>query len=88
MWLATQIFGTSELTVRLPALLGATLYITASYRLCRLLSRSLVLQLALFVCLVYNPFIFDYLVTARGYALALGLLMWAIVAPATAGHAL
>ena len=83
MWLFTQIFGTSALTVRLPALLGATLYITASYRLCRLLSRSLVLQLALFICLVYNPFIFDYLVTARGYALALGLLMWAIVAPAT-----
>jgi hypothetical protein len=83
MWLFTQTFGTSELTVRLPALIGAALYITASYRVCRLLSPSLTLQLALFVCLVYNPFIFDYLVVARGYALALGFLMWAVVAPAS-----
>jgi hypothetical protein len=83
MWLFTQMFGTSELTVRLPALIGATLYITASYRVCGLLSRSLILQLVLFVCLVYNPFIFDYLVAARGYALALGFLMWAIAVPTT-----
>ena len=46
------------------------------------MSPSFVLQLALFICLVYNPFIFDYLVAARGYGLALGLLMWAIVGPA------
>jgi hypothetical protein len=31
------------------------------------------------VCLVFNPFIFDYLVAARGYSLALGFLMWALL---------
>ena len=30
------------------------------------------------VCLVFNPFIFDHLVAARGYGLALGFLMWAM----------
>jgi hypothetical protein len=28
-----------------------------------------------FVCLVYNPFVFDHLVAARGYSLALGFMM-------------
>ncbi|HEV3198190.1 MAG TPA: hypothetical protein VGZ73_09790 [Bryobacteraceae bacterium] len=36
------------------------------------------MQLALFVCLVYNPFVMDYLVSARGYSLALAFLMAAI----------
>ena len=75
----TKMFGLSQFTARLPALLGAAFYITASYRLCRLLGASLFVQLTVFVCLVFNPFIFDYLVAARGYGLALGFLMWAMV---------
>ena len=75
----TKIFGLSQFTVRLPALIGAAFYITAAYRLCRLLRTSLLVQLTVLVCLVFNPFIFDYLVAARGYGLALGFLMWEIV---------
>ena len=80
----TRLLGLSQLTARLPALIGAAFYITAVYRLCRLLGASLFVQLTLFVCLVFNPFIFDYLVAARGYGLALGFLMWAIVYSAEA----
>ncbi len=76
-----KMFGLSQFTARLPALLGAALYIAAVYRLCRLLRTSLFVQLTVFVCLVFNPFIFDYLVAARGYGLALGFLMWAMVYP-------
>jgi 4-amino-4-deoxy-L-arabinose transferase-like glycosyltransferase len=75
----TKVFGLSQFTARLPALVGAAFYITAAYRLCRLLRASVFGQLTTFVCLVFNPFIFDYLVAARGYGLALGFLMWAIV---------
>jgi hypothetical protein len=75
MRLFTSVFGVSHLTVRAPALVGAALYIGASYLLCRKLSPRVRVQWPLFVCLVYNPFIFDHLVAARGYALALGLLM-------------
>ncbi|MCU1334583.1 MAG: hypothetical protein JWO19_164 [Bryobacterales bacterium] len=75
----TKWLGLSQFTARLPALIGAGLYIAAAYRLCRLLGVSLFVQLTVFVCLVFNPFIFDYLVAARGYGLALGFLMWAIV---------
>jgi len=84
----TRVLGLSQFTARLPALIGAAFYITAAYRLCRLLFEkagvSLFVQLTLFVCLVFNPFVFDYLVAARGYGLALGFLMWALVYSAEA----
>lgn len=79
MYPFTRILGVSQFTVRLPALIGAAFYIAAAYRLCRLLKTSLLVQVTLLVCLVFNPFIFDYLVAARGYSLALGFLMWAMV---------
>ena len=75
MRLFTSVFPVSQLSVRAPALLGAALYILAAYFLCRKLTPELSTQWPLFVCLVYNPFIFDHLVAARGYALALGFLM-------------
>ncbi len=75
MRLFTSVFPVSQLSVRAPALLGAALYILAAYFLCRKLTPELPTQWPLFVCLVYNPFVFDHLVAARGYALALGFLM-------------
>lgn len=79
MYAFTRVFGLSQFTARLPALIGAGLYIAAAYRLCRLITPSWFIQLTLFICLVFNPFVFDYLVAARGYGLALGFLLWAIV---------
>lgn len=75
MRLFTSVFGVSHLSVRAPALLGAAIYIFAAYLLCRKLTPGLRVQWPVFVCLVYNPFVFDHLVAARGYALALGFLM-------------
>ena len=80
MRLSTRLFGLSELSARLPALLGAGLYISACYRFCRRLEGGILLQWTALVCLVYSPFIMDYLVAARGYSLALGVLMTALVA--------
>ena len=79
MYAFTRWLGLSQFTARLPALIGAAFYVSAGYRICRLLGSSLFVQLTVFVCLVFNPFIFDYLVAARGYGLALGFLMWALV---------
>jgi 4-amino-4-deoxy-L-arabinose transferase-like glycosyltransferase len=75
MRLVTSVFGVSHLTVRTPALLGAAIYIGAAYLLCSKLTPRLAVQWPVFVCLVYNPFIFDHLVAARGYSLALAFLM-------------
>jgi hypothetical protein len=76
--LAVALFGASQFTVRLPAIAGAVLYTWAAYCLCRMIARTVAMQWVLLVCLVYNPFILDYLVAARGYGLALAFLLSAI----------
>jgi hypothetical protein len=74
MRLATQIFGIHHLTLRSGALLGAALYISACFKLAAWLQDG-VLAISLLGCLLLNPFILDLLVAARGYSMALGLLM-------------
>jgi len=72
------LFGLSPMTLRAPALMGGVFYIAASYYLCKLVARGGFLRWALFMSFVYNPFIMDYLVAARGYGLALGFLALAV----------
>ena len=79
--LSTRAFGTSVLTVRLPSLLGAALYISICYFLCRSITDRFSLQFPVFICLVYNPFILDFMVAARGYGLANAFLLAAIAIP-------
>lgn len=83
-WSFTRAFGTSNLVARSGALIGAAIYIAASYFLCALIAERFLLRLFLFICLVFNPFIFDFLVAARGYGLASGFLLSAICSVAYA----
>ena len=84
MRLTTGLFGVSHLSVRAPALLGAAIYIAAAWALCRLVAPTLIVQWPLLVALIFNPFVFDHLVAARGYALALAFLMAAVAIAAYA----
>src|SRR5579872_4973907 len=84
MRLATAIFGVSNLTVRLPAILGALLYIGSALNLSLLVTNRRLLQWLLFTCLVYNPMLLDYLVAARGYSLAIGFFLAAVAVIASA----
>lgn len=83
-WIVTSTLGLSHLTLRAPALLGAGLYVSASLGLCATISPRPSIRWPLFACLVFNPFVMDYMVAARGYGLALGLLMAAVWALAYA----
>jgi hypothetical protein len=78
MRIFSRAFGPSNLTVRSGALIGAAIFILASYFLTALIDQDFLLRVSLFVCLVFNPFIFDFLVAARGYSLASGFLLSAI----------
>ena len=70
--------GLSEFSVRLPALLGAALYLSAVGLICnRLLGRRPRTVLAA-AAMTLNPVVMDFLVAARGYGLALGLSTWAL----------
>ena len=78
MWISTRAFGMSSLAIRAPALLGAVLFVGACLVLCRTITNRFSIQLPLFICLTYNPFVFDYMVAARGYGLADAFLITAI----------
>jgi len=80
--LFTSVFPLSPLSLRLPSLLGAALYIAVAYWMTRFLTRDWAVRFPLFICLVYNPFVFDFFVAARGYGLATSLLLAAIAVPA------
>src|SRR5690242_5513345 len=84
MRLMASIFGVDALVVRIPSLIGGAIYIGSALYLCVLLTDRKLLRLALFVCLVYNPMVMDYLVAARGYGLAVGFLLAAIAVIASA----
>ena len=77
-WGFTRMFGVSNLVARSGALIGAAIYILASYFLSVLIAERFLLRMFLFICLVFNPFVFDFLVAARGYGLASGFLLSAI----------
>jgi hypothetical protein len=81
IWLTTHAFGLSTIAVRTPALLGALLYILTCYFLCRSITDRFSLQLPVFICLIYNPLILDFMVAARGYSLANAFLLAAIAIP-------
>lgn len=73
---STAVFGVSHLSVRAPALLGCAIYLAAAVRLAeRAAPERKWLSFTLFVCLAFNPLVFDFFVAARGYSLALGLLL-------------
>lgn len=78
----TSILGLSAFSVRIPTLIAAAIYIYAIYQLCRMISSEWKIRIPLFVCLVYNPFIFDFFVAARGYGMANAFLVSAIAVSA------
>ncbi|MDZ4802211.1 MAG: hypothetical protein SGI92_28975 [Bryobacteraceae bacterium] len=70
--------GGGEMAARVPSLAGALLYCIVAFQITRLLFAgwSQVLCLAL---LTLNPLLLDFLIAARGYGLALGLFLWALL---------
>jgi hypothetical protein len=88
IWMTTHLVGPSSISMRVPALLGAALYILTCFFLCRVVTSQFTLRLPLFICLTYNPFVFDYLVAARGYSLAVAFLVAALAIPLWQGVSL
>jgi hypothetical protein len=50
MWVTTHGFGTSNITIRAPALVGGVLYIGIAYFLCRNITDRFSVQLPIFIC--------------------------------------
>ena len=78
-WLAkasVTTFGPSAFAVRLPTVLAAAAYVAAAASIAarRFAGVAGPVVMAL---LTFNPLVLDYLTAARGYGLALALLLWA-----------
>ena len=74
-----QWFGMSELSLRLPALIGAALFLWSAARLCSALVPGVWFSLLSFLIVAINPLTLDLMAAARGYGLALGLLAFALL---------
>jgi 4-amino-4-deoxy-L-arabinose transferase-like glycosyltransferase len=75
-----KVFGVTELTLRVPSLFGAAVYLLAVYLLCRkLFGEGLVMVLST-ALLTLNPQVMDFLAAARGYGLGLAGLTVAMYA--------
>ncbi|MGI8745942.1 MAG: hypothetical protein ACR2NN_25850 [Bryobacteraceae bacterium] len=70
--MSTGFFGPSELSLRLPSLVGGLIYLLAVLRLTQQIFQLTWIRLLAVAALVLNPIILDYLSAARGYSLALG----------------
>jgi hypothetical protein len=77
--LSTRLFGLAHLTLRLPALIGAVIFVICCLRFCIRMAAPAWVRWVLLLCLTYNPLVMDHLVAARGYSLALALLMTAVL---------
>jgi len=75
--LATVAAGSSEVALRLPALLGYALYVWFSTTILRRLTTSLVAVAGLLL-LNLNPYLLDFFALSRGYGLGIGLMMGAL----------
>jgi uncharacterized membrane protein len=69
-----KVFGTSELSLRTPSLIGAAAYLTITCLLCRKLFGDGILLLLSVAMLWLNPLVMDFMAAARGYSLGMAFL--------------
>jgi uncharacterized membrane protein len=73
-----KLFGTTELSLRAPSLIGAAGYLTFTYLLCRRLFGHGMLFLLSIAMLCLNPLLMDFMAAARGYSLGMAFLVAAM----------
>lgn len=76
MKLCNVIFGASELSLRLPSLLGLVLFFVGLMKvLFNVKQKNFSLMLLAFSVALLNPYVLDFFALARGYGLGLGFAM-------------
>jgi hypothetical protein len=72
--LSVKLLGVSEFNLRIPSLMGAGIYLIATYFLCRTVFGDGIYLLLSVAMLALSPPIMDLMDAARGYSLGLGFL--------------
>ncbi|MFN0150282.1 MAG: hypothetical protein ACKVU1_06155 [bacterium] len=81
VWLSTSAAGESELVLRLPALAGFALVLACVIVLARLFISSAPLRFLLCAGVSLHPYAIDFAACSRGYSLAAGFTLLALVLP-------
>jgi hypothetical protein len=76
--ISTGLAGASGFTLRIPSLIAGALYLAAVFRLCLWLLGPTAAFAAWFAAVACNPYVLDFLSAARGYAMGLMFLLWAV----------
>lgn len=74
MALSRNLFGSSEIALRLPNVLAFLVYMLASYLIIRR-TKSTIVLFGWFCFLVINPFTIEFFSLARGYGISLSMVM-------------
>jgi hypothetical protein len=77
--LSVGLFGPSELSLRLPSLVGGLFYLLGAKELVALLFGPTILGLLCLLALTINPLVMDFMSAARGYGMGLAFDVWALV---------
>jgi hypothetical protein len=75
---SVSVFGLSEITLRLPSLLGGALYLWAAFALSRMIFGRRPMLVVAVALLGLNPLVLDYLSLARGYGPAMAFWLWGL----------
>ena len=73
-----ELFGVSELAIRMPSLVGHLIYLFFSWKLVKMWTDKPWLMLCGFIILNANPFLLEFFSLARGYGLANSFMMMGI----------
>ncbi|MDD4872883.1 MAG: glycosyltransferase family 39 protein [Kiritimatiellae bacterium] len=78
MYCSSKLFGNSELALRLPNVLFHAVFMLAVFLFIRRRFSNPVLFISAFLVLNMNPFVLDFFSLARGYGIAMALMMLGI----------
>ena len=75
--LSISVFGLSEFTLRLPSLIAGFFLAIGTFKMLRIVGSG-VLRWTAFAAVCFHPLLTDFSIAARGYGLAVALLIWAV----------
>lgn len=75
MRVTNSLFGSSELSLRLPNIIAFIIFSLALFKLIKSSSNNFILSLLFIVLTMFNPFLLEFFSLARGYGLAIGFIM-------------
>ena len=76
--LSIQLFGLSELSIRLPSLIGGFFLTLGVFQILKITTTSIPIRWMALAGLSLHPLLLDFSIAARGYGLSVAFVVWAV----------